>query len=87
MNLPLFKDSNGKPSFSYSMAAITFIILSLWLVGWLVFASFGVPFPPFDVGIASGWFAPIAALYFGRRFTKAKASQSKEEGKEQRGEE
>jgi hypothetical protein len=81
MRFPLFKDSTGKESFSFSMAASSFVILSLWLICWLVFASFGIPFPPFDVGIASGWFTPIAALYFGRRFTKAKTSQPKEEAR------
>ena len=80
MKFPLFKDSTGKPSFSFSMAASTFVLLSLWLLLWLILVPFGIAIPPFDVAIASGWFTPIAALYFGRRMQKGKAEKQEEQG-------
>jgi hypothetical protein len=67
------------------MLVITFVLLSLWLLLYVVvapvFGAYDIPFvvPQFDGGTAGAWFAPIAALYGARRYTKDVAANSSEE--------
>jgi small neutral amino acid transporter SnatA (MarC family) len=84
MKLILFKDGRNRASISYNMVAATFIILSLWLLSWVILSPFGIAIPAFDVAIASGWFAPILAFYSLRRYTKD--VQEKKPAEEEKGE-
>lgn len=64
----LLKDSNGKKSASYTMMVYTFAVCTLWLALSIFNKIHHLEIREFDAGGASVWFAPIAALYFGRRW-------------------
>lgn len=68
MNIFLKNDAN-KPSVSLTMVVISFNVVTLWLIVWVVGAAAGLPIPPFDAMAAMGYLTPILTLYFGRRFT------------------
>jgi hypothetical protein len=68
MNLFLKNDDN-KPSVSLTMVVISFNVVTLWLIVWVVGTAFGLPIPPFDAMAAMGYLTPLLTLYFGRRFT------------------
>lgn len=78
-------DERGRKSHTTTMLVITFVLLSLWLLLYVVvapvFGAYDIPFvvPQFDGGTAGAWFAPIAALYGARRYTKDVAANSSEE--------
>jgi hypothetical protein len=64
----LLSDSTGKKSVSYTMMVATFVVCTLWL-GLSVFEKIHhLEIREFDAGGASVWFAPFAALYFGRKW-------------------
>lgn len=63
------KNSQGEPSASLTMALIAFIMVTLWLLVWLIATPFGVPVPVFEAATAMAYLSPILALYFGRRWT------------------
>ena len=69
-------DERGRKSHTTTMLVITFVLLSTWLLRYVVvahiFGAYDIPFvvPAFDGGTAGAWFAPIAALYGARRYTK-----------------
>lgn len=69
MNFPLFKDSSGKPSVSFTMLVISFVVITLWLMVSIVEAIAGLNIRPFDAATAMAYFTPIATLYFSRRWT------------------
>lgn len=68
MNI-FIKNNEGKPSVSLTMVVVSFGIVVLWLVGWLVGATFALPVPPFDALSAMSFLVPILSLYFSRKFT------------------
>jgi hypothetical protein len=63
------KNTQGEPSASLTMSVISFVVVTLWLLAWLVATPFGVPVPSFDAATAMAYLSPILALYFGRRWT------------------
>lgn len=78
----LLRDSDGKKSVSYTMLISTFFILTLWLSVSMFNKIHHLEVRPFDAGDASVWFAPIAALYFGRKWqTRADLVSSVTKGK------
>lgn len=64
----LLKDSDGKKSVSYTMMVSTFVVLTIWLALSIFNKIHHLEIREFDAGSASVWFAPIAALYFGRKW-------------------
>ena len=70
MTPPLFKDADGKPSLSFTMAYLAFLACLIWL-------SISIANLPhiraFDVTAAAGFLTPLLTLYFGRRWTNANA--------------
>lgn len=63
------KNDEGKPSVSLTMVVVSFTVVTLWLVAWVVGVASGHPVPPFDAMAAMGYLTPILSLYFGRRWT------------------
>jgi hypothetical protein len=63
----LLKDSDGKPSVSFTMVFTTFCVCLLWLTVSIINIQH---IRAFDVTTASGFLSPLLALYFGRRWTK-----------------
>lgn len=82
----LLKNSDGKKSVSYTMMVSTFLVCTLWLTLSIFSKIHHLEIRPFDAGDASVWFAPIAALYFGRKWqgrddlVKAALDKSKKGG-------
>jgi hypothetical protein len=72
MNLPLFKQSDGRPSASFTMMIIAFAVVTLWLLVSIVEEAFGLTIREFSGAEAMSYFTPIATLYFSRRWTDAK---------------
>lgn len=68
----LLRDSNGKKSVSYTMMVVTFVACTLWLNLSMFESVFHLNVREFDASGASMWFAPIATLYFSRKWQKAK---------------
>lgn len=69
----LLKDSDGKPSVSFTMVFTTFCVCLLWLTVSIINIQH---IRAFDVTTATGFLSPLLALYFGRRWTTAtKAAQ------------
>lgn len=64
----LLKNSDGKKSVSYTMLVATFAVLTLWLTLSIFAKIHHLEIREFDAGSATVWFAPIASLYFGRRW-------------------
>jgi len=77
------KNSDGKPSASLTMALLSFVIVTAWLVFWVVGTAFGLHnIPAFESTVAMGYMTPLLGLYFGRRWNEGKvtdASQSSDE--------
>lgn len=69
MRMPYLTNTQGEKSASLTMSIISFVIVTLWLLLWLITTPLGIPFPPFDAGAAMAYLSPILALYFGRRWT------------------
>ena len=68
----LLRDSDGKKSVSYTMMVITFCVCTLWLSLSMFQKVFHLDVREFDASGASIWFAPIATLYFSRKWHQAK---------------
>lgn len=66
----MLRNSNGEKSSSLTMAIVSFVVITLWLVFWLIGNSAGLSVPEFDSATAMAYFTPIAGLYFGRRATE-----------------
>jgi hypothetical protein len=69
MKFPWLKNTKGEPSASLSMSVIAFLVVTLWLLAWLIATPLGAPIPIFDAATAMAYLSPILALYFGRRWT------------------
>lgn len=68
----LLKDTDGKKSVSYTMLVVTFCVCTLWLCFSMFESVFHLNVREFDASGASMWFAPIATLYFSRRWAQPK---------------
>ena len=69
MQVPLFKQSDGRPSASFTMMIIAFTVVTLWLLVSIVEEAFGIQIREFSGAEAMSYFTPIATLYFSRRWT------------------
>jgi hypothetical protein len=67
MQVPLFKQSDGRPSASFTMMIIAFTVVTLWLLVSIVEEAFGIQIREFSGAEAMSYLTPICALYFGRR--------------------
>ena len=71
----LLKNSDGKPSLSFTMVYTSFIVSLVWFA----LSIFKIPHvKDFDVTTVTGFLTPLKALYFGRRWSDAKTSSSEE---------
>ena len=71
----LLKNSDGKPSLSFTMVYTAFLVSLVWFA----LSIFEIPHvKSFDVTTASGFLTPLMALYFGRRWTDSKTQTSEE---------
>lgn len=62
------KNDEGKPSVSLTMVVISFTVVTLWLIAWVIGVALGFPIPAFDALAGMGYLMPILSLYFGRRW-------------------
>ena len=69
MKVPLLKQSDGRPSASFTMMIIAFAVVTLWLLISIVEEAFGLQIREFSGAEAMSYFTPIATLYFSRRWT------------------
>lgn len=69
MKVPLLKQSDGRPSASFTMMMIAFAVVTLWLLISIVEVAFGFQIREFSGAEAMSYFTPIATLYFSRRWT------------------
>jgi len=76
----LLNDSDGKKSVSYTMLVITFTVLTVWLTLSMFTKVFHVDIREFDPSGASIWFAPIATLYFSRKWHTAQVDARRQLG-------
>lgn len=76
MQVPLLKQSDGRPSASFTMMIIAFTVVTLWLLVSIVEEAFGLQIREFSGAEAMSYFTPIATLYFSRRWTDRSASSS-----------
>lgn len=65
----LLENSAGQKSASFTMMIIGFIIITLWLLVSIVAKIGSFEIRPFSGAEAASYFTPLAALYFGRRWT------------------
>jgi len=65
----LFKNSDGKPSLSFTMVYTSFFVALLWFALSIVNTPH---IKSFDVATASGFISPLLALYFGRKWSDSK---------------
>lgn len=72
MAIPLLKQSDGRPSASFTMMIIGFIVITLWLLASIFEELWGLKVRAFDASAATAYFIPLASLYFGRRWADAK---------------
>jgi len=63
----LLTDTDGKKSVSFTMMCWTFVVLTIWLLLSVFEHISGLDVRAFDASGAAVWFAPIAALYWGRK--------------------
>lgn len=66
------KDSQGHPSISVTMLAISFWVTTLAYILSMVSKIGPVEIRPFDVGACGAYFGLILSTYVARRFTEAK---------------
>jgi hypothetical protein len=67
----LLKNSEGKPSLSFTMVYTSFLACLLWFI----LSIFKIQhIKDFDVTTASGFLSPMMALYFSRRWTDSRSS-------------
>jgi hypothetical protein len=69
MKMPLLKQSDGRPSASFTMMIISFAVVTLWLTVSIVEQAWGLQIREFSAAEAMSYFTPIATLYFSRRWT------------------
>lgn len=71
------KNSEGQPSVSLTMVVVSFGIVTLWLVAWLIGVTLGHPVPEFDATAAMAYLTPQLGLYFGRKYTSSHNATTK----------
>jgi|JI10StandDraft_1071094.scaffolds.fasta_scaffold12366_12 hypothetical protein len=72
LRVPLLRQSDGKPSVSFTMLFICFNIIMLWLLLSIFEINVGpVKIRAFDWVSATSLISVFAANYFGRKFTDA----------------
>jgi hypothetical protein len=74
MKVPMFEQSDGKKSASFTMMIISFTVVTLWLFVSIVEEAFGIQIRKFSGAEAMSYFTPIATLYFSRRWADSKAN-------------
>lgn len=79
MKVPLFKQSDGRPSASFTMMIIAFTVVTVWLFVSIVEQAWGFHIREFSGAEAMSYFTPIATLYFSRRWTDRNASSASSE--------
>jgi len=72
MAIPLLKQSDGRPSASFTMMIISFVVITLWLIASIFEELWGIKIRPFDAASATAYFSPLMLLYFGRRWSDSK---------------
>lgn len=73
MNLPMLKNSDNKTSASFTMAFLSFNLVSLWLLLYIICPLFKVTtIPEFNGSSSMLYLTPILAIYFGRRYSEGK---------------
>jgi hypothetical protein len=76
MKVPLLKQSDGRPSASFTMMIIAFVVVTLWLLVSIVEEAWGLQIREFSGAEAMSYFTPIATLYFSRRWTDKDSTRS-----------
>lgn len=76
MKVPLLKQSDGRPSASFTMMIIAFVVVTLWLFISIVEEAWGLQIREFSGAEAMSYFTPIATLYFSRRWTDKNSAGS-----------
>lgn len=76
MQIPLLKQSDGRPSVSFTMMVVAFTVVTLWLFVSIVEVAFGIQIREFSGAEAMSYFTPIATLYFSRRWTDRASGSS-----------
>lgn len=72
--VPLLRQSDGKPSASFTMAFLAFNACLLWLL-LSIFEGIGpLKVRAFDASGATLFLTPILGLYFSRRYTDSKGN-------------
>jgi len=74
MGIRYLNSSSGQPSASLTMAMLSFVLTTAWLVFWVVGTTFGLHVPQFEATVAMGYMGPLLGLYFGRRWTEKDSS-------------
>ena len=59
------------------MALGAFIVVTAWLIFWVVGKTFGLNVPAFDETVALAYLTPLLGLYFGRRSSNPDGSKKK----------
>jgi len=90
--VPMLRQSDGKPSASFTIMFLAFNACLLWLV-LSIFEGFGtLKIRPFDASGATLFLSPIFGLYWSRKWTDSKGTvtdvvaEPSQEGKEGAGE-
>jgi hypothetical protein len=78
IKVPLLKQSDGKPSVSFTMAFVGFNVVLLWLLLSIFEFSGPVKVRAFSSSDAMAFLTPLLMQYFGRRWVDAKNSPSNE---------
>lgn len=76
--VPLLRQSNGKPSASFTMAFLGFNTVLLWLFLSIVEGIGPVKVRAFDSGQAMAFLVPVLTLYFGNKFVQDKKGSEAE---------
>lgn len=70
------KNSKGEASASLTFMSVAFVVTTLVYI-LSIFETLGpITIRNFDVAAAGVYFVPLLSLYFGRRFTQARYSES-----------
>lgn len=74
MQLPVLKNTDGKPSASFTMVIVGFTVVTLWLLLSIVEKIAGFQIRPFNGSESALFLGPLYTLYFGRRGQELKAT-------------
>lgn len=74
------KNMDGKPSSSFTMMIVSFFVVTIWLLVSIFESIKGINIRPFNGTDAMAYFAPIAALYYGRKGQELTASATTSKG-------